>query len=200
MPASLCLLAVQFRQAGSEVEKHRAFHQGAQGVRYFHSFGIIHRDLKLSNILVAQLNPLRVVVTDFGHATTATNSQDHMKGTVSYLPPEILELKERSKDPKVSSTNLTLYWSCKSEVYSYGLVGRELLRGYFKRPKTGVNKTLHDDLLKTLRESRTELGGIVENMLAWTPASRPKMQDVLLNPCWSEPETPFTSKKRLFPE
>ncbi|KIW22054.1 uncharacterized protein PV07_12546 [Cladophialophora immunda] len=177
----------------------RAFHQGAQGIRYFHSFGVIHRDLKFGNILVVQLDPLRVVITDFGHATTFTNSQDHMKGTISYLPPEIIELKEKSNDPKRTPPDPALRWSCKSDVYSYGLVGWALRHGYFKRPVDGIDKIVHKGLLATLQNSRTAADEVLEDMLAWDSDSRLEMREVLLKPCWSEPETPCIEKKRIFP-
>lgn len=183
----------------------KAFHQGAQGVRYIHHREVIHRDLKLTNLLVARRNPLRVVVADFAHATTATDSQDHMKGTISYLPPEIVQLKERerlakqSQDPRSHSSESTLHWGRASDVYSYGLIGYELLIGSFKRPLHGINESLHKQLLTTLQDLRTPLAEILLRMLAWTPQLRPEMREVLLDPCWSDPETPFTAAKRYFP-
>ncbi|OAG42717.1 hypothetical protein AYO21_03000 [Fonsecaea monophora] len=164
-----------------------------------HSFGIVHRDLKFGNILVVQLDPLRVVITDFGHATTFTNSKDHMKGTISYLPPEIIELKERSKDPKRTPPDPALRWSCKSDVYSYGLVGWALRHGYFKRPVDGIDRIVHKGLLATLQNSRTAADEVLEDMLAWDSDSRLEMCGVLLKPCWSGPETPCIEKKRFFP-
>jgi serine/threonine protein kinase len=183
----------------SPSERWRAFHQGAQGIRHFHSLGIIHRDLKFGNILVVQLHPLRVVITDFGHATISTNSQDHLKGTISYLPPEIIELKERSKDPNRIPPSPTIHWTYKSDVYSYGLVGWALRHGYLSRSVDGIGKILHKDLLAPLLESRTIADEVLANMLAWDCDSRPEMREVLLKPCWSEPETPYIEKKRFFP-
>lgn len=177
----------------------RAFHQGAQGVRYAHSCAIIHRDLKPSNILVAQRNPLRVVISDFGHATTDLNSQDHMKGTISYLPPEIIQLKKKSWDRRSHSSDSTLRWSAKSDVFSYALVGFELLHENFQRPVDGIDKVVHNHLLTTLQNSRTAVDEVLEHMLAWSSDARPEMREVLLEPCWSNPETPFTAAKRHFP-
>lgn len=183
----------------SPSERWKAFHQGAQGIRYFHSLGIIHRDLKLENVLVVQLAPLRVVITDFGHATTSKNSRDHRKGTIGYLPPEIIELKERSKDSKLDPSNPTLHWSYKSDVYSYGLVGLALHCGYLSPPAGGISKTVHNDLLAPIRKSRTIAAEVLADMLAWDCNSRLEMREVLLKPCWSDPETPYTEKKRFFP-
>ena len=40
--------------------------QCAAGMRHLHSLGIIHRDFRAANILVASHDPLHVVVADFG--------------------------------------------------------------------------------------------------------------------------------------
>lgn len=191
-------LSVLLKPKVSRSLRWTAFHQGAQGIRYFHSFGVIHRDLKFGNILVVRVDPLRVVITDFGHATTSTNSQDHMKGTISYLPPEIIELKRRSKDTKPAPPDPTLHWSCKSDVYSYGLVGWSLLHGPFHCPVNGIDKVAHQGLLATLEKSRTAADDVLEHMLAWDADSRLDMHEVLLASCWSEPETPCHVKRKSF--
>ena len=177
--------------------RQQAFHQGAQGLRHCHSFHIIHRDIKPGNILVVRLKPLLVVIADFGHATAAKNSRDHEIGTVSYLPPEIIELKQKSKDPKAISLDSTLHWSCKSDVYSYGLVGMELLHGYFRRPKGRIDKISHNSLLATLRQSNTAMDKVMESMLAWDPNLRPEIREVLLKPCWPEPELHSLQRKDI---
>lgn len=187
----------------SRTTRVQAYHQGAQGVRYNHSRGMIHRDLKPANILVARRDPLHVVISDFGHATTAPDSQDYMKGTIVYLPPEIIQLKRLSKDrltkDGTSNSLPNLHWSDKSDVFSYGVVGFELLHEACPRSLEGIDEDVQRRLLETLRKSRTEIDGVLEDMLAWAPDSRPEMRQVLLRPCWSDPETPFTAKKRFFP-
>lgn len=40
--------------------------QCATGIAHLHSCGVIHRDIRCSNMLVASKDPLRVVVADFG--------------------------------------------------------------------------------------------------------------------------------------
>ncbi|KAK5312505.1 hypothetical protein LTR93_011304 [Exophiala xenobiotica] len=200
-PQTFCALLAP--QADHQTRS-KAFHQGAQGIRYIHRCGIIHRDIKLTNLLVARRNPLRIVVADFGHATTDAHSRDHMKGTISYLPPEIVQLKEleesrrRSEVPKSYSWDPTLHWSQACDVYTYGLVGYELLIGSLKRPVHGVDKALHKQLLTTLQELRTALAEVLLRMLAWAPELRPEMREVLLSPCWSDAETLFVATKRHF--
>jgi serine/threonine protein kinase len=42
--------------------------QAADGLSYLHSLGVIHRDVRGDNVLIASKDPLRVVLSDFGLA------------------------------------------------------------------------------------------------------------------------------------
>lgn len=64
-----------------------------QGLAYLHSKGIIHRDIKAPNLGVVSLNPIKGVIMDLDDATQDDVSDDHMKGTLPYLAPEIIKLK-----------------------------------------------------------------------------------------------------------
>jgi len=65
-------------------------HQIAIAVDFLHTQGIVHRDMKLENILVMQyVTGSRVVLSDFGAATTIKNTSRLMSivGTRGYLAP-----------------------------------------------------------------------------------------------------------------
>jgi serine/threonine protein kinase len=65
--------------------------QIAGALKYLHSRGILHRDLKTQNIGVSRSG---IKVGDFGHATRL-HSQEHLRfekcGTLEYMAPEIFE-------------------------------------------------------------------------------------------------------------
>lgn len=165
----------------------RAFHQGAQGLRHIHSRGIIHRDIKPENILIA--SGFRVVIADFGHSTSDSQCQNHYKGTLRYLPPEIHELKE-----EISSGG---YWSDKSDIFSYGVVGFEMLQRPFRRQRNGmITRPTQLALLHELNGPNNQVDHLLVRMLAWDYRKRPSIREVLLAPIWPDEETPIQPKKR----
>jgi serine/threonine protein kinase len=109
-----------------------AFHQGAQGIRYIHSCGVIHRDIKPGNFIIASRRPLRVVVADFGHATATPDLKDHLKGMIDYHSPEVTALKNEASEQGC--------WSMACDIFSYGVVGFELYHGGLKRSKMALEK------------------------------------------------------------
>ena len=64
-------------------------------IEYLHSLGIVHRDLKLENILVAQDGSLKL--TDFGFAKHIKYRSWTLCGTPEYLAPEIILEKGHGK-------------------------------------------------------------------------------------------------------
>jgi len=100
---------------------HNLVMQIASACAHLHARGVMHRDIKPDNIGVAGLRePFVFYLLDLGHATEAQSRDDHCKGTIRYLAPEVLDLKYRR-------TTLVPNYGLKVDVWSLGLTGGELI-------------------------------------------------------------------------
>ena len=63
-------------------------YQCACGLDYLHAQGVQHRDLKLDNVLLD--SALHAKICDFGISTREHMRLSHYKGSIRYLPPEVL--------------------------------------------------------------------------------------------------------------
>lgn len=86
----------------------------AAGMNYLHKLGVIHRDLKLGNVVLDKHD--RAKITDFGLSVVKTATQTSMKldecGTPQYMAPE--------------SFGLVPIFSTKSDVYAFAILLWEL--------------------------------------------------------------------------
>lgn len=80
-------------------------------VQYLHSLNVIHRDLKLGNLFLAE--DMTIKVGDFGLATRLTHSDERKRticGTPNYIAPEILDSRVgHSFEVDVWSMGVILY-------------------------------------------------------------------------------------------
>jgi len=86
----------------------------------------MHWDVKPENVL-ASASPLRAVIIDFGCATWEKTSRNHLKGTIRYLAPEVIALKDSQKNPSLQQTPPDFDLSV--DIWSIGLTALELIYG-----------------------------------------------------------------------
>ncbi|MGQ0679498.1 MAG: protein kinase domain-containing protein [Actinomycetota bacterium] len=109
-------------QGGSlpEWEAKELLSQILDGLQACHAAGVIHRDLKLTNILVDRSSGSPVArITDFGIARLAQSGQTmtamgSLVGTFEYMAPEVAEGNRAT---------------AATDLYSLGIIAYELLRG-----------------------------------------------------------------------
>ena len=138
--------------------------QGARALDAAHAAGIIHRDVKPANLLLAPDDTLKI--TDFGIAKRAGNETTGLGvllGTASYVSPE--QVRGGPATPA-------------SDWYSFGCVLHELLTGTppFTGPTVDVVMRQHLDAPPppiTRIDVPPELANLVTHLLAKSPADRP---------------------------
>jgi predicted ATPase/predicted Ser/Thr protein kinase len=143
-------------------------------LEHAHSNGIIHRDLKLENIVITNTQTLKLM--DFGLARTADDvrmtEEGGITGTLAYLAPELIQ-----GDPA----------SIQSDLYAFGVILYELFAG--QSPFQGtINVILAQHLQgkvappsKHNADIPTWLDDLILRLLSKRPEERPaSAKDVLL--------------------
>lgn len=144
--------------------------QAARALGAAHDVGVVHRDVKPSNLLLTPVGNLKI--TDFGISRAvdqaALTAAGMVMGTAQYLSPE--QARGRPATPS-------------SDLYALGVVAFECLAGY--RPFTGPSQVaialahvesavppLPDDVPPAVRD-------VVGGMLAKAPTDRPRTGEEL---------------------
>ncbi|MDI3279649.1 protein kinase, partial [Arthrobacter sp. AL08] len=80
-----------------------------QGLGAAHAAGLIHRDVKPENVLIADDG--RIKIGDFGlaRAVTTSTSTGTLIGTVGYLSPELVLGKQADTRSDIYSVGIMLY-------------------------------------------------------------------------------------------
>ncbi|XP_030369045.1 serine/threonine-protein kinase meng-po isoform X2 [Scaptodrosophila lebanonensis] len=76
-----------------EVYSKRVAKQLASAIDYMHSKDIVHRDIKLDNVLIYRSDFQRVKLCDFGESFQAGTVVERRNEWLPYSPPEVLEVK-----------------------------------------------------------------------------------------------------------
>jgi eukaryotic-like serine/threonine-protein kinase len=135
----------------------------AKALHYAHNRGVIHRDVKPSNIMLTLDNDVRII--DFGIALVTDSNVSRIEGIAgspSYMSPE-----------QVQSAEITP----RSDLYSLGAVMYELLSGFRPFRANNLSKLLHQIVYATappLHTLRAEISEELEQVVATTMQKDPK--------------------------
>ncbi|XP_043254537.1 eukaryotic translation initiation factor 2-alpha kinase 1-like isoform X1 [Colletes gigas] len=138
------------------------------GLDYIHSCGIVHHDIKPSNIFISTSNRLQIQLGDFGLACPLQSENRHsILGTHMYAAPEQLQGK---CDPK-------------SDIYSLGIVFLELLvhtETHMERIEI-IQSLKRGQIPTTLTATYPKWAHIVSQLVQTDPKKRPSTSQLLQN-------------------
>ena len=150
-------------------------------MEYMQGKGVVHRDLKLENILVD--DELNLKVADYGFATYKhINKLKSYRGTKTYMAPEIKEGKTYSgKQIDIFSTGVILwiivqgifpFQEARKDDYYYKYIYNNKPEDYWKKTgATGVSDNFKDLMLR---------------MLSYDPSKRPTIEELKSHPWMQE--------------
>ncbi len=157
--------------------KMRFFADVARAAAYAHSHGLLHRDIKLSNILVERHSG-RAFLADFDIARQEVERESEPKtdagmfvGTIQYSAPEVLHANMHGRPSDVYSLGVAMYHFLSGrmpfEGSSLGVVVRAVLD---KEPP---------DLRTHVSWASARLNTLVRSMMSRDPAARPPSMDAV---------------------
>lgn len=156
-----------------EEEAKSVFFQVASGLRYIHHNGIIHRDIKLDNVLIDEHNHYKICDFGVGRAMRPHELINEQCGTPAYLAPEIVLEKG--------------YSGFGADVWSLGVLLFCLLTGSMPF-KAATLERLNELISKGEYEYPTEVvissevKELIAGMLCVEPAKRLTIESVLEHP------------------
>lgn len=152
------------------------------GVVAAHEAGILHRDLKTANVLLARNDDgkFRAVITDFGLATEARLEAELEGGTPRYMAPELRRGEKPTKASDVYALGVILYEMVTGEPPFKPPNHRDPEPGTKPLPPSASSKTLDSVWDKAILPC-----------LQGSPAARPNAADILnifdRRPLWKSP-------------
>ena len=147
----------------------------ACGMSYLHSHNVIHRDLKLDNILVDDY--LHPKISDFGLSkildflsiSLNVQSQKGLKGTPLYMAPEILTDEKYSKAGDVYAFAYIVYELMTGEIPFKNFTNLQLMK---KVVNQGTRPEFKDDIPDCYRE-------LIESCWSQIPEERPSFETIV---------------------
>ncbi|GAA5917168.1 hypothetical protein JCM5296_005588 [Sporobolomyces johnsonii] len=170
----------------SLAETRRIFGQLVLGMAYLHGEGVVHRDLKLENVLLDERVNVKIADLGFGREFEKGKWMDTWVGTLGYCAPEVVSGKK--------------YLGEEVDIWSLGVILYALLTGSlpFDDDDEGIMKEMilkcEYDLPTWLDEDAADL---VRSILVLDPLRRASLKQILSHPFFTRPSPAITRRPTL---
>ncbi len=166
----------QFDNQINNVEKNQIIRDIAKAIEFLHSLGIIHRDLKLENILLSeQLNKYnfhQIKIIDFSLSVVKTINEKLIKrfGTITYIPPEII-LEQPYNDT--------------IDIWAFGIISFMIINNGLHPFVNNLNNSINTQFFNNIvykelsNYCKNEKYKIIFSCLAKTSDDRPKINQIV---------------------
>ena len=155
----------------NEQEAKRIFTQIVTAVQYCHKNNVVHRDLKLDNILLDDNKDVKVIDFGFSVVVNTVCKLNLFCGTSLYLAPEIVLRKD--------------YWGPPVDVWTLGVILYTMLTGRFPfngKTKEEIYKSITRGIYIEPCDISQGAQEMIEKLLNKDPAQRPTCDEILKNP------------------
>eukprot|EP00826_Nyctotherus_ovalis_P025405 TRINITY_DN1969_c0_g1_i12.p1 TRINITY_DN1969_c0_g1~~TRINITY_DN1969_c0_g1_i12.p1 ORF type:complete len:414 (-),score=62.89 TRINITY_DN1969_c0_g1_i12:221-1354(-) len=155
----------------AEKETRRLFRQIVSAVQYCHSKSVVHRDLKLENILLDRNGNVKVIDFGFSVVVNTVCKLNLFCGTALYLAPEIVNRKS--------------YWGPPVDIWSLGVILYTMLSGRFPfkgNTESELYKSIARGVYINPKGVSQEAAALISSLLNADPAKRPSCSDILKDP------------------
>lgn len=158
-----------------------------EGIRTLHVMGIMHRDIRLKNMLIMSITPPRASLCDYGKAIQAKSSTITTIGPISTLAPEVWTV---SRDgPYTAKIDMWAYGYAIAQILVFTLQGSQGPKLFYGN--SPITSDRHLGILDMLRFHCSQvredepLVDLVLKLLIWKPEERWSAERALLHDCWS---------------
>ena len=154
-----------------------------EGLSQMHRLGIMHRDIRLQNMLIVSAEPPRASICDYGKAIEAMDSDDTCINPIHTLTPEVWTVPSTGR------------YTAKIDLWAFGYAIAEWLVHFSKQDGPNRNPLIsparHSMILEMLQAHGKKtpedapLVNLTENLLIWNAEQRLSAEQALEHYCWN---------------
>ncbi|GAA6043697.1 hypothetical protein JCM8097_007484 [Rhodosporidiobolus ruineniae] len=162
-------------------EARRIFGQLCLGVAYLHGEGVVHRDLKLENVLLDEHVNVKIADLGFARETEKGRWLETRVGTVGYTAPEVLRGSK--------------YLGEEIDIWSLGIIFYALVTGSLPFDDEDEDEDAMRELILKGEYDVPEwldadAAALIRLILSANPTQRPSIRQILAHPFYTRPSDP----------